>query len=86
MPQDLTDDQRAFREPSSRRSVASWTAIGPSTTAPTAFLTWRANTRSGIFQPAHANPGGGITRAENHLSTDHKLFKIDEPPLSEQGK
>ena len=32
MPQDLTDDQCAFREPSSGRSVAGWTAIGPSTT------------------------------------------------------
>ena len=25
--------------------------------------------------------GGGITRAESHLSTARKLFKIVEPPL-----
>ena len=47
----------------------------------TAFLTWRATARSGIFQPADANPGSGITSAEIHLSTAHNLFKIDEPPL-----
>ena len=35
-----------------------------------------------IFQPAHANLGGGITRAEIHLSTVRNLFKITEPPLS----
>ena len=49
--------------------------------APTAFLTWRANARSGLWQPANAKLGGGITSAEIHLSTAHKLFKIDEPPL-----
>ena len=37
--------------------------------------------RSGLWQPANANPGGGSTSAEIHLSTAHKLFKIDEPPL-----
>ena len=36
--------------------------------APPAFLTWRANARSGLCQPANANPGGGITSAEIHLS------------------
>ena len=34
------------------------------------------------FNQPHAKPGGGLTSAEIHLSTDHKLFKIDEPPLS----
>ena len=50
--------------------------------APTAFLTWRANARSGLCQPANAKLGGGITRAESHLSTARKLFKEIEPPLS----
>jgi len=36
--------------------------------------------------PAQANPGGGITRAESHLSTACQLFKETEPPLSEQEK
>ena len=49
--------------------------------APPAFLTWRANARSGIFHPANANPGGGITSVAIHLLTAHNLFKIDEPPL-----
>ena len=39
------------------------------------------NARSGLCQPANANPGGGLTSAEIHLSIAHKLFKIDEPPL-----
>ena len=39
-------------------------------------------TPSGIFQPANAKLGGGITSAEIHLSIAHKLFKIDEPPLT----
>ena len=49
--------------------------------APPAFLTWRANARSGLCQPANANPGSGITRAEIHLSIACKLFKETEPPL-----
>ena len=53
--------------------------------APPAFLTWRANARSGIFHPANAKLGGGITRAESHLSTACKLFKEIEPPLGIQS-
>ena len=35
---------------------------------------WRANARSSLWQPAQANPGSGITRAEIHLSIACKLF------------
>ncbi|MCY4612171.1 MAG: DGQHR domain-containing protein, partial [Nitrospira sp.] len=50
----------------------------------TAFSPWRANARPSLFQPAQANPGGGITRAESHLSTACNLFKETEPPLTLQ--
>ena len=45
-------------------------------------LSWRANAQSGLFQTAQANPGGGIARAESHLSTVCKLFKETESPLN----
>ncbi|MCY4614156.1 MAG: hypothetical protein OXB94_11135, partial [Nitrospira sp.] len=51
-----------------------------------AFSPWRANARPSLFQPAQANPGGGITRAESHLSTACNLFKETEPPLSARNK
>ena len=62
----------------------SWSLSGVLQPAPTAFLTWRANARSGLCHPANAKLGGGITRAESHLSTACKLFKEIEPPLSDR--
>ena len=71
---------RAYRRVSeARRGLDRY--VGMLQPAPPAFLTWRANARSGLFQPANANPGGGITRAEIHLSTAHNLFKTAQPPL-----
>ena len=64
----------------------SWSLSGVLQSAPTAFIAWRANARSGLCQPANAKLGGGITSAEIHLSTARKLFKIDEPPLSDRGR
>ena len=46
-----------------------------------AFSLGRANAQPGLFQQAQAHPGGGITRAESHLSTARQLFKLVEPPL-----
>ena len=44
--------------------------------------TWRADTRPGLAQPADANPGGGVTKAEIHSAAARKLFRQTEPPHS----
>ena len=61
--------------------MRAWSLFGILQPAPPAFLAWRANARSSLYQPANANPGGGITSAEIHLSIACKLFKETEPPL-----
>ena len=62
-------------------ALRSWSLSGVLQPAPTAFIAWRANARSSLYQPANAKLGGGITRAEIHLSTARDLFKTAQPPL-----
>ena len=47
-----------------------------------AFVARRADARPGLLQPADANPGGGVTRAESHSAAARKLLRQAEPPLT----
>jgi len=61
----LVDDQRRGSLPPGlpKRlggAARSWSLSGVLPPAPTAFLAWRANAQSSLYQPANAKLGGGI--------------------------